>query len=169
MINLKLYFTSLLGNLVEKLSDSKQVVRDMVMECCCSLITRSKPATFASQIIKFFQHANWHVREGVLVLLVRSILVTSVYESRKLGSALKPNIPGSDSSSLSQICTNALLIEEICFLVKVEDKKQLQQMGIDTLALLITKSPSKVKTEGLVMKELNVTSDSSNPSQTKDN
>ena len=42
-------------------------------------------------------------------------------------------------------------------------------MGIDTLALLITKSPSKVKTEGLVMKELNVTSDSSNPSQTKDN
>ena len=123
MLNLKLYFTSLLGNLVEKLSDSKQVVRDMVMDCCCSLITRSKPVTFAIQIIKYLQHANWHVREGVLVLLVRSILVTSVYEARKLGSALKPNIPGSDSSSLTQICTNAQLIEELCFLVKVEDKK----------------------------------------------
>lgn len=109
------------------------------------------------------------MREGVLILLVRSILVTSVYEARKLGSALKPNIPGSDSSSLSQICTNAQLIEEICFLVKVEDKKQLQQMGIDTLALLIAKSPFKLKTEGLVMKELSVTSDSSNLSQTKDN
>lgn len=100
MINLKMYFSSLLGNLVEKLSDSKQVVRDIVMECCCNLITRSKPVVFASQIIKYLQHANWHVREGVLILLVRSILVTSVYEARKLGSALKPNIPGSDASSL---------------------------------------------------------------------
>ena len=48
------------------------------------------------------------------------------------------------------------LIEEICFLVKVEDKKQLQAMGIDTLALIIAKSPIHAKTESLVMKELGV-------------
>ena len=62
LINLKLYFTPLLSNLVEKLSDSKQVVRDMVMECCNNLISRNKPALIAQQIIKYLQHANWHVR-----------------------------------------------------------------------------------------------------------
>ena len=53
LINLKVYFNSLLSNLIEKLSDSKQVVRDMVMECCCNLINRSKPVPFSSQVIKY--------------------------------------------------------------------------------------------------------------------
>ena len=63
------------------------------------------------------------------------------------------------------------MIEEICFLVKVEDKKQLQQMGVDTLALVVGKSPQKNKTEALVMKELGVQTDASTKSfgQTKDN
>ena len=34
LANLKKYFIPLLTNLIEKLSDSKQVVRDMVLECC---------------------------------------------------------------------------------------------------------------------------------------
>ena len=51
---------------------------------------------------------------------------------------------------------NAALIEEVCFLVKVEDKKQLSQMGIDALALIIATSPNKAKSENLVMKELGV-------------
>ena len=41
-------------------------------------------------------------------------------------------------------------------------------MGVDTLALIIAKSPSKIKTEGLVMKELGIQSDSSRLGQTKD-
>ena len=98
LINLKVYFTQLLGNLIEKLSDSKQVVRDMVMDCCCNLIKRSKAATFASQVIRYLQHANWHVREGVLLLLVRTILATSAGEVKK-GSNFKPSMPGDSNQS----------------------------------------------------------------------
>jgi len=38
-------------------------------------------------------------------------------------------------------------------------------MGIDTLALLISKSPTKSKSEALVMKELGVQSSDSNKQQ----
>ena len=95
----------------------------MVMDCCCNLINRSKPVLFAGQVIKYLQHANWHVREGVLILLVRCILVALNFEAKK-GSALKPNMVG-ETSALGQICINSQLVEEICFLVKVEDKKAL--------------------------------------------
>ena len=128
LINLKVYFASLLSNLIEKLSDSKQVVRDMVMDCCCNLINRSKPVPFAVHVIKYLQHANWHVREGVSILLVRCILISISLEGARRGSsALKPNMAVGEaaSSALGQICTNGQLIEEVCFLVKVEDKKQL--------------------------------------------
>jgi len=141
-VNLKKYFGPLLTNLIEKLSDSKQVVRDMVLECCSQMIKNSRPNVFALQIVKSLQHANWHVREGVLTLIVRCIIVQGTQDSRK-----------ADTGSL---CTNAALIEEICFLVKVEDKKQLSQMGIDALALIIATSPNKAKSENLVMKELGV-------------
>ena len=125
---MKVYFASLLSNLIEKLSDSKQVVRDMVMDCCCNLINRSKPVPFAVHVIKYLQHANWHVREGVSILLVRCILISISLEGARRGSsALKPNMAVGEaaSSALGQICTNGQLIEEVCFLVKVEDKKQL--------------------------------------------
>lgn len=44
-------------------------------------------------------------------------------------------------------------------------------MGIDTLALLVAKSPQRVRTEGLIMKELGVTAASQQKtiSLTKDN
>ncbi len=92
----------------------------------------------------------------MLILLVRSILISSLMEQRsKTSNNYKPNLAG-EASNLSQICTNSQLIEEVSFLVKVEDKKQLQQMGIDTLTLLIAKSPARLKTEAFVMKELGV-------------
>ena len=75
LVNLKKYFGPLLTHLIEKLSDSKQVVRDMVLECCGQMINKSRPNIFAVQIVKSLQHANWHVREGVLTLLVRCIIV----------------------------------------------------------------------------------------------
>lgn len=49
--SLKPHFSALLGHLVEKLSDSKQIVRDMVMDCCSNLISRSKPLVFANNIL----------------------------------------------------------------------------------------------------------------------
>jgi hypothetical protein len=151
LVSLKKYFGPLLTHLIEKLSDSKQVVRDMVLECCGCMIKSTRPNVFAVQIVKSLQHANWHVREGVLTLLVRCILVQSQQDGKK-PSNLKPQLQN-NAESLSM---NAALIEEICFLVKVEDKKQLSQMGIDALALIIATSPNKAKSENLVMKELGV-------------
>lgn len=71
-------------------------------------------------------------------------------------TSLKPQIPGAQDQGLVSLLTNSQIIEEISFLVKVEDKKQLQQIGIDALALFIAKSPQKSKTEMLIMKELNI-------------
>ena len=113
------------------------------------MIKSTRPSAFAGQIVKSLQHANWHVREGVLTLLVRCIIVQSQQDPRK-PSAPKPQLQNNAES----LALNAALIEEICFLVKVEDKKQLSQMGIDALALLVATSPNKAKSEGLVMKEL---------------
>lgn len=67
------------------------------MACCCNLINRSKPAPFASQVIKYLQHANWHVREGVIILLVRCLLVALGSEANKK-TALKPNMVGETSA-----------------------------------------------------------------------
>ena len=80
---------------------------------------------------------------------------------------MKPQLQSTAEGSLAMSQT---LIEEICFLVKVEDKKVLLQMGIDTLALIIAMSPNKAKTENLVMKELGVQLDQvKSLSKTKDN
>lgn len=48
------------------------------------------------------------------------------------------------------------MIEELCFLVKVEDKKNLQAMGVDCLGLMMVSSPNKQKTESLIIKELGI-------------
>lgn len=133
--------------LIEKYGDNKDVVRDMVQECCSSMIKHTKPFVFANQICKNLQHSNCHVREGVLTLIVRSVIEQIKNEKNPKGSALKPQIPGASDSGLLSLTTNQLLIEEITFLVKVEDKKSLQEKGIDVLALLIAKSPQKTKTE----------------------
>ena len=68
-------------------------------------------------------------------------------------------MPGSTDQGLLSLVTNSQVIEEICFLVKVEDKKQLQLNGIDALALFIAKSPQRNKTDMIVMKELGIHND----------
>jgi hypothetical protein len=40
--------------LVDKLSDSKSVVRDAILECCALLIDQFTPTTFMQQIYKSF-------------------------------------------------------------------------------------------------------------------
>jgi len=72
-----------------------------------------RPNVFASHALKNLQHANWHVREGVMTLLVRCLLVQSQREE------------GSLEDGVVTLATNAALIEELCFLVKIEDKKLL--------------------------------------------
>jgi hypothetical protein len=78
------------------------------------------------------------VREGVLQLLARCLLAQS------------------QSKEGVQLALNSVMIEELCFLIKVEDKKALQQMGVDCLALMIAMSPNRQRTESLISKELGV-------------
>lgn len=74
MMHNKKNYSALVANLVEKLSDSKQVVRDATLECCSLLIETFKPPSFLAHCTKSLQHANWHVREGILVLIARCLL-----------------------------------------------------------------------------------------------
>lgn len=83
------------------------------------------------------------MREGVITLIVRCLLVQR---------------QGKDGANdgVVHLAVNPTLLEELCFLVKVEDKKNLQQMGIDCLALMLEFSPNKQKTESLIIKELGI-------------
>lgn len=67
----KTHYTALVDNLVEKLSDSKQVVRNVTLDCCTKVIQKFNAASFVTQTTSMLTHANWHVREGVLTLLAR--------------------------------------------------------------------------------------------------
>lgn len=152
--NVKKHFQAVFGVLIEKFSDSKQVVRDAVLECCTYLLKHTKPFIFANQVCKNLQHSNQYVREGSLTLIVRCVLEQTKSDKGQKISSLKPQIPGSSEQGSLSLLTNVQILEEICFLVKVEDKKHLQQNGIDALALFITKSPQKMKTEQIILKEL---------------
>jgi hypothetical protein len=118
MMQNKKHYSLLVGNLTEKLSDSKQVVRDATLECCALVITTFKQAPFLAHCTKSMQHANWHVREGILILIARCLI-----ESESSGLVIQNDF-----------------IEELCFCVKVEDKAVLQRMAIDNLALALSLS-----------------------------
>lgn len=126
LANIKKYFQTVLGHLVEKFSDSKQVVRDAVLECCSCMLKHTKPFLFANQISKNLQHANHFVREGALTLIIRCVLESTRGDKGPRMPSLKPQIPGTQDQGLVSLLTNSQIIEEISFLVKVEDKKQLQ-------------------------------------------
>jgi hypothetical protein len=48
LANIKKYFQQVLSLLIEKFSDSKQVVRDAVLECCSCMLKHTKPFLFAN-------------------------------------------------------------------------------------------------------------------------
>lgn len=75
LANFNKYYREIVKQLVEKLSDSKQSIRDITLKCCANIIKASQPDVFVSNIVKELQHANWHVREGVIILIVRCLLV----------------------------------------------------------------------------------------------
>ena len=68
-INFKKYYALLVTSLIEKLADSKIVIRQAVLKCCGYIICNYKVSTFAFHVLRYLQHGNWHVREGVLHLL----------------------------------------------------------------------------------------------------
>lgn len=69
------HFGPVISVLIEKLSDSKQSMRDATLKCCAKVIKASQPSLFAGAVVKDLQHANWHVREGVINLLTRCLLL----------------------------------------------------------------------------------------------
>ncbi len=122
---------------MEKLSDSKQVVRDVTLDCCTTIIQKFKPTAFVGQTVSNLQHANWHVREGMLHLLARCQLES--------GEAALPN--------------QARLLEEVCFIVKVEDKPALVQLAIDNLVLALHLGADKDLINDQIEKELDYSLD----------
>lgn len=68
-------YSALARALIEKLSDSKVVIRQAVLKCCGALIRASTPAQFANFAISYLGHTIWHVREGILHLLANCLIV----------------------------------------------------------------------------------------------
>jgi hypothetical protein len=46
------HYNEVISQLIEKLSDSKQSMRDVTLECCAKIIKASQPALFAGIIVK---------------------------------------------------------------------------------------------------------------------
>ena len=69
------HYNNLARNLIEKLSDSKVVIRQAVLKCCSVLIRGSSPSQFANHAISYLGHTNWHVREGILHLIANCLIV----------------------------------------------------------------------------------------------
>ena len=61
-------------SLIEKLADSKVVIRQAVLKCCVLLIVHYKTSVFGIQAVRYLQHGNWHVREGVTTLIAHCII-----------------------------------------------------------------------------------------------
>lgn len=75
LVNVKKYFVQLCQALMEKLSDSKQVVRTAIFKCSGQLIQCYKASQFAMQINRYLSNSNWHVKDGVIHLLAHCLLV----------------------------------------------------------------------------------------------
>ena len=73
-VNIKKHQMQLATALIEKLSDSKVVIRQAVLKCSALMLVQTQSAWFASQTLKYLQHANWHVREGALFLLAHCFI-----------------------------------------------------------------------------------------------
>ena len=73
--NLNSSYNMLAKALIEKLSDSKVVIRQAVLKCSGALIRTSTPSKFSNFAISYLDHTNWYVREGILHLLANCLIV----------------------------------------------------------------------------------------------
>jgi len=144
--------THLLTSLIEKLSDSKVVIRQAVLKCCGFIIQNSHNGlmAIAYHSIGYLQHTNWHVREGILHLLADCIISQGNFDDLKGPLSQEPLDP-------NHLAHNSHFVSEMCTLAKIESKSKIQQMVIDCLALIIDISPYKDKTEKIILKELGIT------------
>lgn len=78
--------THLTTSLIEKLSDSKVVIRQSVLKCCGFIIKHCDNGlmTIAYHSIGYLQHTNWQVREGILYLIADCIITQGTMDELKI-------------------------------------------------------------------------------------
>ena len=82
------HYNDLARALIEKLSDSKVVIRRAVLKCCGVLIRGGSPCQFANYAIGYLGHTNWYVREGILVLMANCLIVQGQQEELHLNTSV---------------------------------------------------------------------------------
>jgi hypothetical protein len=112
--------TQLTTSLIEKLSDSKVVIRQSVLKCCGFIIKHNTNGlmAIAYHSIGYLQHTNWHVREGILYLLADCIITQGNMDEMQQNlreESLDPN----------HFSFNTHFISEMCTLAKMEQKSKI--------------------------------------------
>lgn len=150
--------TQLTTSLIEKLSDSKVVIRQAVLKCCGFIIANSANGlmAIAYHSIGYLQHTNWHVREGILHLLADCIIAQGQMDELEGPAGARQ-----ETMDPNHFAFNSHFISEMCTLARTEAKSKIQQMVIDCLALCLEISPNRQKTEQIMMWALGLSPESS--------
>lgn len=111
--------TQLTTSMIEKLSDSKVVIRQAVLKCCGFIIQNSPKGlmAIAYHSIGYLQHTNWHVREGILHVLGDCIISQGNFDDLN-----SPSQQRADILDPNHLAFNSHFISELCTLTKIESK-----------------------------------------------
>lgn len=148
--------------LIEKLSDSKVVIRQAVLKCSGVLIRTNTPSKFCNFAISYLDHTNWYVREGILHLLANCLIVQGQQDelNGNLNKADQNRAEGREQFGIKNgskdLALCSILIGNLCKMIKTEMKQKILFMAIDILALCIDISKKSIETEQLIKKELDI-------------
>lgn len=155
-------YSTLARALIEKLSDSKVVIRQAVLKCGGALIRASTPPQFANFAIGYLGHTIWHVREGILHLLANCLIVQGQQDELNGNLGDRPGGQAdtmglaTGNGELKDLAVSPILIGQLCKMIQSEMKPKILQMAIDDLALCIEVSKNAQATEQIIRKELGV-------------
>lgn len=79
-LNARTNLHMLIPGLVEKFGDSKIVVRQLAQESFSALSLCIKPEVLLNELVPFLESSNWHVREEILLFIIRTFLF---YDKKK--------------------------------------------------------------------------------------
>eukprot|EP00826_Nyctotherus_ovalis_P047106 TRINITY_DN5375_c0_g2_i7.p1 TRINITY_DN5375_c0_g2~~TRINITY_DN5375_c0_g2_i7.p1 ORF type:complete len:630 (+),score=165.47 TRINITY_DN5375_c0_g2_i7:172-2061(+) len=79
-LNARTNLHMLIPGLVEKFGDSKIVVRQLAQESFSALSLCIKPKVLLNELVPFLESSNWHVREEILLFIIRTFLL---YDKKK--------------------------------------------------------------------------------------
>lgn len=119
------HYNDLARALIEKLSDSKVVIRRAVLKCCGVLIRGGSPCQFANYAIGYLGHTNWYVREGILVLLANCLIVQGQQEELNPNAGTMSSHGGTQAQQqavIKDLAVNPILIGQLCHMMQNETK-----------------------------------------------